>query len=90
MGLTFADDMYIMKHQRKREEKEKKMMNETKILENLNNCKTRQELEILWTNTYLAYRQDAWKLQKHFEERRSEVVHTAQVFSESYKANGWD
>jgi hypothetical protein len=25
VGLTFADDMYIMKHQRKREEKEKKM-----------------------------------------------------------------
>lgn len=25
MGLTFADDMYIMKHTRKKKEKEKKM-----------------------------------------------------------------
>jgi hypothetical protein len=73
------------------EKKERKeMMNEIEILETLANCKTRRELESLWTKTYLTYRQDAFKLQKHFEERRSEVVNTAQQFSEAYRANGWD
>lgn len=66
------------------------MMNEIEILETLANCKTRNELESLWTKTYLVYRQDAWKLQKHFEERRSKVVNTVQQFSEAYRANGWD
>ena len=65
-------------------------MNEMLILESLNDCKTRNDVENLWTATYLQYRDNAWKVWKHFEERRSEVIHTVQVFSESYKANGWD
>ena len=66
------------------------MMNEMLILESLNDCKTRNDVENLWTATYLQYRDQAWKVWKHFEERRSEVIHTVQVFSDSYKANGWD
>lgn len=66
------------------------MMNEIEILQNLSNCETRTQVESLWTDTYLKYRNDAWKLWNHFEEQRGNVTHTAQVFSKSYKANGWD
>lgn len=66
------------------------MMNEIEILENLSKCENRTDIESLWTETYLKYRNDAWKLLKHFEEKRDEVSQDVQTFSEAYRANGWD
>ncbi len=66
------------------------MMNEIEILENLDKCENRIQLESLWTKIYIQYRNEAWKLWNHFEEKRGEVAHAKQAYSEAYKANGWD
>lgn len=65
-------------------------MNTIKILEKLAGCKTKMEVENLWTKTYLENRGQAYTLQNHFDEKRFEVASPIQVFSEAYKANGWD
>ena len=59
-------------------------------IEKLDACKTRAELENLWTETYLKYRGDAWNVWHLFEAKRKTVIHAPQVFSETYKSYGWD
>jgi hypothetical protein len=66
-------------------------MDTLKILEKLDACKNRAELETLWTQTWLAYRGEADKvLSPYFEKRRGEVEHTLPIVPECYKSYGWD
>lgn len=87
--MTFDDVLYIIGHQRKKEEKEKKMPIAA-ILEQLAKCNLRTELEALWTKTYITYRHEAMQLESAFEKRRGEVLNTVQQYSEYYKSYGWD
>jgi hypothetical protein len=65
------------------------MMNEMLILESLNDCKTRNDVENLWTATYLQYRDEAWKVWQKFEDRRDKVLPSPNNFSPTY-AGSWD
>jgi len=64
-------------------------MNEMLILENLNDCKTRNDVENLWTATYLQYRDEAWKVWQKFEDQRGKVLPSPNNFSPTYTGS-WD
>lgn len=74
-----------------KKEKEKKMEN---VIKNLENCSNMREIESLWTKVYLENRSDShcvWKvLWPKFEAKRNTVQASPCVMSESHKSYGWE
>ena len=61
------------------------------IIEKLDACKTRAEVENLWTATYFADSKIANSMADHFNQKRFSVEQTAWMATpESYKSYGWD